>query len=625
MKLFILLVLCFASISTFGATRTWDGGGADANWTTAANWVGDVAPSPNDDLIFPAAAKQFVTNNNFFILTTFRSITFEGGTYTIGGNLFRLTHGIAANAGTQTMNTAITLSAAQTISAGQGATLTLLGLSIGSFATTLTGDGIIGIGLISGSGPVTKSGLGAAAIITASSFSSPLTLLNGILVVDANIPSSTVTINSTDPTGGFALSGFGGTGTVGATNVLQGIISAGTFTSPTGILNLANGLTLTENGAFVCKISGTTPGSAGHDQLNVTGQVVLGNSVLAPIPLNNFTPAIGDEFLVIRNDGSDPVNGTFLNLPEGGVFAGPLNTAFKISYVAGDGNDISIRRVPRAAFDFDGDGRTDIGVNSGSIWSIVRSNDGVVQDTPFGVGTDLLTPADFDGDNRTDIAVFRPSDGVWYVLNSATSTVSIDQFGSNGDIPVPNDFDGDGRADRSVFRPSDGVWYQLRSLGQQPFAVQFGMAGDKPLMMDYDGDGLADPVVFRPSNGTWHFLRSSDSSYVAFPFGVDGDIPVPADYNGDGLTDVAIFRATDDSNLPDFYILLSGSNQYYGISWGVAGDLPVVGDYDGDGRADIAIFRPSSNEWYVLGSTAGFEYRNFGSTGSVPIPGAFNR
>src|SRR5262249_5903192 len=27
-------------------TRTWDGGGADDNWTTAANWVGDVAPNP---------------------------------------------------------------------------------------------------------------------------------------------------------------------------------------------------------------------------------------------------------------------------------------------------------------------------------------------------------------------------------------------------------------------------------------------------------------------------------------------------------------------------------------------------------------------------------------------------
>jgi hypothetical protein len=37
------------------------------------------------------------------------------------------------------------------------------------------------------------------------------------------------------PGGTFALSGFGGTGTIGATTVASGVISAGTLTSPTGI------------------------------------------------------------------------------------------------------------------------------------------------------------------------------------------------------------------------------------------------------------------------------------------------------------------------------------------------------------------------------------------------------
>ena len=48
----------------------WDGapdaGGtsADANWTTASNWVGDVAPVAGDDLYFPAAAAQEVDVND---------------------------------------------------------------------------------------------------------------------------------------------------------------------------------------------------------------------------------------------------------------------------------------------------------------------------------------------------------------------------------------------------------------------------------------------------------------------------------------------------------------------------------------------------------------------------------
>lgn len=38
------------AVQAMAATFVWDGGGADRYWTTAANWVGDVAPAPADDL-----------------------------------------------------------------------------------------------------------------------------------------------------------------------------------------------------------------------------------------------------------------------------------------------------------------------------------------------------------------------------------------------------------------------------------------------------------------------------------------------------------------------------------------------------------------------------------------------
>ncbi len=34
--------------TAFGVTRTWDGGGADANWNTAANWSADTVPTSAD-------------------------------------------------------------------------------------------------------------------------------------------------------------------------------------------------------------------------------------------------------------------------------------------------------------------------------------------------------------------------------------------------------------------------------------------------------------------------------------------------------------------------------------------------------------------------------------------------
>lgn len=623
--LLLFILLLSVAIPASAATKTWAGLGADANWSTAANWAPSGGPVANDDLVFPAAAPQQSNNNNTTLFATYRSINVEGGTYTIGGNLIRLTNGMTIASGTQTFNFGITLSGSQTFLAN-GGTVTIVILSVGSNSLTIDGAGIVGIGLISGSGSVTKNGTGAGAIIAASSFSGPITLNNGIFVVDANIPNTVVTVNNPTTTGGgLALSGFGGTGTVGATTVTQGVISAGTLTSPTGILNLSNGLTFTANGSYVAKLSGTTPGANGHDQLNVTGSVNLNSARLAPLPWAGFRPTIGDNYVILRNDGTDPVNGTFLNLPNNSIFAGPLNTAFKISYTGGDGNDISLQRVARAMFDFDADGKTDISTfrPTANNWNIQFSGSNSASSELWGLSTDKLAPADYDGDNRTDLAVFRPLNGVWYILNSATATVTNTPFGSNGDLPIPNDFDGDGRADMTVFRPSNGTWYELRSLGNQVFIQQFGANGDVPQMMDFDGDGMGDLCVYRPNGGEWHFFLSATNSYTAFPFGISTDKPVPADYDGDGKTDVAVFRATADSNLPDFYILTAGTFNYYGLSWGVPGDMPVVGDYDGDGKADVSIFRPTNQTWFLLRSTAGFGSTVFGQNGDKPIPAAF--
>ena len=67
-------------------TVTWDGGGADNNWTTAANWVGDAAPSPGDNLVFPAGAARMENVNDFPVGTQFGSILVAGGNYSILNN-----------------------------------------------------------------------------------------------------------------------------------------------------------------------------------------------------------------------------------------------------------------------------------------------------------------------------------------------------------------------------------------------------------------------------------------------------------------------------------------------------------------------------------------------------------
>src|SRR6185436_5607613 len=65
------------------AIRVWDGGGANNLWTTAANWVGDVAPQQDDNLLFPAGAARLVNQNDFTGGTRFRSVTIANEGYQI--------------------------------------------------------------------------------------------------------------------------------------------------------------------------------------------------------------------------------------------------------------------------------------------------------------------------------------------------------------------------------------------------------------------------------------------------------------------------------------------------------------------------------------------------------------
>ncbi len=298
-------------------------------------------------------------------------------------------------------------------------------------------------------------------------------------------------------------------------------------------------------------------------------------------------------------------------------FAGQRSTGSQFNFESGFWAIPGQRN--KGPFDFDGDGRTDIGIFRATVgeWWINRSSTGNTAAVQFGNSTDRIAPADYTGDGKTDVALFRPSSGEWYVLRSEDSSFFAFPFGMSGDIPVPADYDADGKPDPAVFRPSNATWYISRSSGGTTIA-QFGADGDMPVAADYDGDGKADVAIYRPSNGQWWLSRST-AGVIVFQFGISTDKAVQGDYTGDGKTDVAFWRPSSG----EWYILRSEDFSFYSQPFGTTGDIPSPGDYDGDGKFDTTVFRPSSATWFVNRSTAGTLIQQFGATGDRPIANAF--
>ena len=55
-------------------------------------------------------------------------------------------------------------------------------------------------------------------------------------------------------------------------------------------------------------------------------------------------PACGDRFVIVNNDGTDAVTGTFAGLAEGATLS-LAGKPFRITYAGGDGNDVELIRL----------------------------------------------------------------------------------------------------------------------------------------------------------------------------------------------------------------------------------------------------------------------------------------
>ena len=86
-------------------------------------------------------------------------------------------------------------------------------------------------------------------------------------------------------------------------------------------------------------------------------------------------------------------------------------------------------------------------------------------------------------------------------------------------------------------------------------------------------------------------------SFTCGPAHALSDCDLEGDFDGDGKTDLAVYRPSTG----EWFIRNSTAGYAVGVGnwlfqWGIVGDLPVVGDFDNDGRADITVYRPTTGE-----------------------------
>jgi hypothetical protein len=326
------------------AIATWDGGGANNNWTTAANWVGDIAPQPGDDLVFPLGAAQTSNVNDFAAGTAFHSIGIRGNDYALSGNAIALAAGLTVDASTDVqlqIGLPVTLAADQTFTNIAGGYNFTGSIDLNGHALTVNiviSDTFAGP--ITGTGSLNLNGGNGNQVTAVNTFTGPTTVNESSLEVIGTIPGPVTVQTRFNESATLA-----GTGTVGPLTVTAGELFPGSLSNWTGAGTLHTGdLSVGPAAGTTFRVFAT--GSA--TSIAVTGTVQVGGR-LDPFAVPGYQARPGDQFTVISNDGTDPVVGTFTDAPEGS-FVGLDRGQFRITYHGGDGNDVVISALPAPGF-----------------------------------------------------------------------------------------------------------------------------------------------------------------------------------------------------------------------------------------------------------------------------------
>lgn len=338
-RLFVFTLALAFDIS-HAATFVWNGSGTDANWSTAANWIGGVVPS-NDGKAAIVLAGSNSLSPQVDTAWSISSLTYSNnaGAFVLGGNGLTLVAGGITNNSTnaQIVNNAITLATNQTWSASSNI-LTFNGnINNGTNRLTVAGNFNSFItGVISGTGGLTKSGNGTNFLSGANTYSGLTTVSAGMLNLQNSSALGSPGASATVASGAtLALQG-------GITVTNQGLLISGAGTSSLGALR-----SLTNNNEWdgpITLAAATTIGCVTNSLILGAGGIVVSNFLATFTGGGNITAngSIGNGTNGLTKSGTGTLTLTAANSYGGAttVSAGVLNIQ-NSSALPGTGTTVS--------------------------------------------------------------------------------------------------------------------------------------------------------------------------------------------------------------------------------------------------------------------------------------------
>jgi hypothetical protein len=336
---FVLAGLALTAFNSAADTRVWTNVVGNANWSNAANWSNGVPVNGDSVVLLRHPTSSFVNAVNDITNLTLASLRCESLGYDLGGNKLFVAGDIIVGGPAAFANLNISapleiLGPVTQILNTNSANFGWSGLVTAPTGAVVTINGGINFKIpqVSDYRAETRLQSGFMALLS--------TRLKGPLIVGGATDAASAVLQSGNVFGEFPPLTILTNGTVFNISTSQ---SVGPLILDGGVLRLGNrspqgeiavnGNALLTGGANLIV---STINSFGPGALSVTGTVTIAGCSLTLLDSGITKPSV-----FVRNDGNDPVVGTFNGLPEGSVLTNGF-AHYTLSYVGGDGNDITL-------------------------------------------------------------------------------------------------------------------------------------------------------------------------------------------------------------------------------------------------------------------------------------------